>query len=84
MSIVIEIENVANLDKARAILGAKSNSETLERALEKVIENNEPVETVSESNDLPDSYWEDLFSEPQLPGNAASQAVIDERNEARY
>ncbi len=85
MSVVVEIENTVNLKRARTLLGANSDGETLEMALEKVIEVYEPQTTKSESTELPDEYWEALFSqEPMLPAGSTSQAVIDDRNEARY
>ena len=42
MSMVVEISNTSNLRRARTLLGAKSDGETLELALEKVIEVYEP------------------------------------------
>ncbi len=85
MSLVIEIENTVNLSRAREILGAKSNSETLELALEKVVADVETIETKGKSGDLSDEYWEDLFSDPQLPDHASgTKALLDDRNEARY
>lgn len=38
MPVVVEITNQANLKKAKSLLGAESDSETLELALERVIE----------------------------------------------
>ncbi len=38
MSVVVTISNEAKLNKARNLLGAKTESETVELALEKVIE----------------------------------------------
>lgn len=84
MSVTVEISNPAKLRRVRSILGAKSDSEAAELALEKVIEDHTPMEAKTGSHDLPDEYWDDLFSETMLPNNAGSQAVIDERNEARY
>ncbi|MGB7209038.1 MAG: hypothetical protein WBD27_10290 [Pyrinomonadaceae bacterium] len=85
MLVTVEIENTANLKRARALLGAGSDSETLEMALEKVIEDYEPVKSMNASGDLPDEYWEELFSQtPILPAGSTSQAVVDERNEDRF
>ena len=82
MSIVVEIENTASLKKAKSLLGVKSDVETVELALEKVIEYYEPKIRPAENSDLPDEYWDDLFSEPMLPGGGSSQAIIDERRES--
>lgn len=84
MSVVIELENTKNLKKARSILGAKSNVETLELALERVVEEHAPKGKSPKRAELPESFWDELFAQPMLPHNAGSQAVIDERNEARY
>ncbi|HMU34081.1 MAG TPA: hypothetical protein PKC89_09475 [Pyrinomonadaceae bacterium] len=84
MPVTVEISNPAKLRRVRSILGAKSDNEAAELALEKVIEDHEPAETKPRSHDLPDEYWDDLFSERMLPNNAGSQAVIDERNESRF
>ncbi len=85
MSVVVEIINTTNLKRAKTLLGAKSDSETLEMALEKVVEDYYPVEKPTTGNDLPDEYWEDLFSQPLLPpSHSGSQAIIDERNEDRF
>ena len=67
MSTVVEISNTSNLRRARTLLGAKSDGETLELALEKVIEVYEPKLRKAEITDLPDEYWDDLFSDPPLP-----------------
>ncbi len=84
MPVVIEIKNSAKLKRARAILGAKSNVETLELALDRVVESEEPKLTKPKKNDLPESFWDDLFSQrPILPAGSTSQAIIDERNEDR-
>ncbi len=83
MSVTVEISNPANLQRVRAILGTNSDSEAVDLALEKIIEENEPV-TPPPRAGLPDEYWDDLFSEPMVPNNAGSQAIIDERNEDRF
>lgn len=79
MSITVEISNPAILHRVRSLLGTKSNEEAVEIALEKVIEVYEPVEREQVNSDLPEEYWEELFSQPQLP----SSAVIDAFNKER-
>ncbi len=85
MPMIVEIENPAKFKRVRTLLGAKSDAETLDRALEKVIDDYEPIKKRINGNDLPEAYWEDLFSDPPLPrGHSASQAIVDERNEDRF
>lgn len=51
MSVVVEISNLANLKKAKDLLGAKTDNETLELALARVIDELEPKEKVREPED---------------------------------
>jgi len=51
MSVVVTISNPANLKKAQNLLGAKTESETLELALEKVIEEFEAKNEPSEADE---------------------------------
>lgn len=79
MSVVVTISNEANLNKARNLLGAKNESETVELALEKVIEEFESKQPVK---DLPEDFFEELFAEDTNLGDGESiQAVIEEREE---
>ncbi|HQU93001.1 MAG TPA: hypothetical protein PLK77_11925 [Pyrinomonadaceae bacterium] len=89
MSVIVEISNVENLRRLKEILGVNKDSEAIERSMERTIREYEAVQQKTDGSDngdhdLPEEYWEDLFSEPMLPNNPGSQAVIDERNEARY
>lgn len=82
MSVTVEISNPANLQRVRTLLGTESDDEAFEMALEKFIEAVEPASEGSQEADLPQEYWEELFSQtPVLPALSASQAVIDDRNE---
>ncbi len=81
MSVVIEIEDSAKLKRARAILGAKSDVETLELALDRVVESAEPPRTKGKKSELPDSYWEELFSEPMISSSVIIKAVDAERED---
>ena len=81
MSVVIEITNTANLKKAKSLLGAKSNVETLELALEKVIEDYEPKIEESKKGELSDEYWDELFSQPKLPSSVVINAFSEERED---
>lgn len=92
MSVTVKISNPDSLNTLRKILGVDKDSEAVELSIERTIREYESAQKASENehsemvsgSDLSDEYWEDLFSEPMLPNNAASQAVIDERDEARY
>lgn len=80
MSIVVTISNEAKLNKARNLLGAKTESETVELALEKVIEEFEQKQTIK---DLPEDFFDDLFSEETILADGKSiQAVTKEREES--
>jgi len=79
MSVVVTISNEAKLNKAQTLLGAKTESETVELALEKVIEDFEQKQPVK---DLPEGFFDDLFAEETSLANGESiQAVIKEREE---
>ncbi|MGD9563668.1 MAG: hypothetical protein AB7F88_16200 [Pyrinomonadaceae bacterium] len=85
MPVTIEISNPAKLRRVKSILGARTDSEAAELALEKVIEVYEPAEKKAVSTDLPDEYWDELFSERMLPRErSGSQAIIEERREDRF
>lgn len=85
MSVTIEISNPAKLRRVKSILRAKTDNEAAELALDKVIEDYEPTEKKTVSTDLPDEYWDELFSEKLLPREkSASQAIIEERREDRF
>lgn len=82
MSVVVTISSKTKLNKVKHLLGAKTESETVELALEKVIEEFEAKQLV---NDLPDDFFEDLFAEKTLLSDGESiQAVIDERKESEF
>lgn len=93
MSVAVEISNIENLRRLREIVGTQDDSEAVELLIEKTVRENEPAKQATNGfensdkdggNDLPDEYWEDLFSSPQLPKGRAIQAVLDDREEARY
>lgn len=84
MSVTIEISNTTNLRRARTILGARSDAETAELAIEKIIEGSEPKLRKPEITELPDEFWDGLFSQPQLPRGTSIKAVLDDRDEARF
>lgn len=71
------------LKRARVLLGAKSDDETLELALEKVVEGHEALPRSTSNNDMPEEYWEDLFSEPKIRASIVKETVREER-EDRY
>jgi hypothetical protein len=81
MSIVVTISNEAKFNKVRNLLGAKTESETVELALERVIEEFEQKQPVE---DLPEDFFEDLFAEEtNLSDGESIQAIIKEREESR-
>jgi hypothetical protein len=51
MSVVVEIKNPSNLEKAKDLLGAKTDSETLELALARVIDDFEAKEKPEETEE---------------------------------
>lgn len=83
MSVTVEISNPANLIRVRSLTGAKTDGDAVELVLEEYLKHHEPTVEAPE-DDLPQEYWDDLFSDRMLPDNAGSQAIVDERNEARY
>jgi hypothetical protein len=85
MSVVVEISNPAKLKKAKDLLGAKSDSETLELALEKVIEEFEPKQSPAPEKKLPDDFFEDLFAEEtNLADGESIRAILKEREESNF
>lgn len=85
MPIVVEISNPAKLKRAKDLLGAKTDSETLDLALEKVIEEFEPEQTRSVNADLPEDFFEDLFADKtNLSDGESVRAVIKEREESDF
>jgi len=83
MSIVLEIEN-PKIRKIRDITGADSDKEAIEVALDRFVRDYEqkPRPLI---DDLPESFWDELFAQPQLSRHhSASQAIVDERNEDRF
>ena len=82
MSVVVTISSKVKLNKAKHFLGTKTESETVELALEKVIDEFEQKQTVK---DLPDDFFEDLFAEDSnLADGESIQAVIKEREESVF
>ncbi|MEQ1604227.1 MAG: hypothetical protein ABL999_05105 [Pyrinomonadaceae bacterium] len=85
MSVTIEISNTVNLRLARKILGAISDSQAAEIAIDRFVKENEAALHPPIPAELPDSFWDDLFSQPQLSDQlSGSRAIIDERNEDRF
>jgi hypothetical protein len=82
MSVTVEISSPANLQRVRDLLGSKTDGEAVDMALEKVIEVYEPpVREEVMGGDLPDEYWDDLFSQPKLPSNVVINAFNKERED---
>lgn len=82
MSMVVTISDEGKLKKAKDLLKAKSDDETIEIALEIVIRE---FEEKQKHSDLPDGFFEDLFAEKTLLSDGESiQAVIKEREESKF
>jgi hypothetical protein len=84
MSVTVEISNIENLRRLKNMLGARDDSEAVEISIEKTIRDFEPVIEEAKEHNLPEEYWDDLFSSPQLPKGRAIKAVLDDREDARY
>ena len=85
MSVVVEISNPAKLKKVKDLLGAKTDHETLELALERVIEEFESKQSASSEKDLSDSFFEDLFAdETTLSDGESIKAITKEREESNF
>ena len=85
MSVTVEIKNSKNLRKVRTIAGVNSDGKAVELALEEYVQTRQPKSKKTKNDGLPESFWDELFSQrPILPAGSTSQAVIDDRNEARY
>lgn len=83
MSIVLDIET-PKVRKIRDITGADTDIEAIEAALDRFVSDYEP-KAPTKTEELPESYWDELFAQPQLPRHrSGSQAIIDERNEDRF
>lgn len=81
MSVMVEIENSKNLSKARAIAGVNSDGKAIEIALEKFVMDHDKLPVKKKKRDLPQSYWDDLFSEPPIPSNVIIKAFEEERED---
>ena len=83
MSIVIDIES-PKVRKIRDITGAESDIEAIEAALDRFVMDYEAKPPENGKSELPDAFWDELFSQPQLPRGTTIKAVLDDRDEARY
>lgn len=85
MPVIVEITNPAKLKKAKDLLGAKTDNETLELALERVIEEFEPKEPSSSEENLPESFFEDLYAdESALTDGESVRAITSKREESDF
>ena len=84
MSIVLDIET-PKVRKIRDLTGADSDIEAIETALDRFVNDYDHQKRPAEIGELPESFWKELFEQPQLPKHlSASRAIIDERNEDRF
>lgn len=85
MSVVVEVENTIS-EKIKDITGETSDHEAVKIALERFVRdyetkpkaNGSPEEL---SSDLPDDYWDELFSQPQLPAGTLERIIREERED---
>ncbi len=85
MSVVIEIENPIT-EKIKDITGETSDREAVRIALERFVRDYgiEPKNNGSperDSSDLPDEFWDELFSQPQLPEGTLERIMREERED---
>lgn len=85
MSVVIEIEEPIT-DKIKNITGETSDREAIKIALERFVRDYEiepKTNGVAEnkSSDLPDEFWDELFSQPQLPAGTLDRINREERED---
>ncbi len=85
MSIVVEIENPIT-EKIKNITGETSDREAIKVALERFVRDYEikPRHNGSlteGSNDMPDEYWDELFSQPMLPAGTLERITREERED---
>lgn len=81
MSTLVEVENTANLAKAKALTGAKSDGEAVDLALEKLIEVYEPHNKERISEDLPEECWDELFLQPPIKSSLVDRIIREERED---
>ena len=81
MSVVVEIENPKKLRKVRTISGVKSDGKAIELALEEYIDVRKPKRSNGKKPELPQSFWDDLFAEPELPSSVIIKAIEEERED---
>ena len=79
MSVIVEISNAENLRRLKDLLGAKDDAEAVEISIEKTIREFEPSHSKSKDNDLPDEFWEELFSRPMISSSVIDEALRKER-----
>ena len=85
MSVVVTVSNRANLKKAQNLLGAKTESETIDLALKKVIQEFEFQKSTSIDKDLSEDFFEDLLAEKNnLSDGESIQTVVKEREESNF
>lgn len=85
MSVVIEIETPIT-EKIKDITGETSNDAAIKAALERFVrdyevkpENNGSAE--KHSSDMPDEFWDELFSQPMLPAGTLERLIREERED---
>ena len=84
MTLTLDIESPIT-EKIREITGETSDSAAVRVALERFVRDYEvkresDSSSEGESHDLPDEYWEDLFSEPPIPASVIDRALREERS----
>ena len=85
MSVVVEIENPIT-EKIKDITGETSDEQAIKVALERFVRDYEikPKQNGTsgqDSHDLPDEYWDELFSQPMLPAGTLERIIREERED---
>lgn len=78
MSVVVEIEQPIT-EKLKDITGETSDNEAIRVALERFVRDYEIKPKKDGSSDLPEEYWDELFSMPMIPSAVIDDALRKER-----
>ncbi len=82
MSVVVEIENPIT-EKIKNITGETSDDKAIKAALERFVRDYEvkPKKAAKYASDLLEEYWDELFSQPQLPAGTLERIMREERED---
>ena len=85
MSVVVEIENPIT-EKIKDITGEHSDHKAIKIALERFVRDYEIKPKINgsagkQSSDLQEEFWDELFSQPQLPAGTLERIIREERED---